>query len=87
MYGDIEVARQGDAGRGPYSVLFRPFNQAAASGQSHTLANEEALKAFLHTLGLPDSEISKLSAGLEGFASCWVRTLVPTATLKQYRLI
>jgi hypothetical protein len=87
MYGDIEVTRQGDPDRGPFRVLFRPYNQSVVSTLGHTVENPEALDIFLHGLGLAGAEVSMVLHGVRNSVSGGVRTLISTAKLKENRLI
>jgi hypothetical protein len=87
MYGDIEVTRQGEPDRGPFRVLFRPYNQSVVSTLGQTVETQAALHTVLHGLGLSDADISKVCNEVRGSVSGGVRTLVSTAKLKQNRLI
>jgi hypothetical protein len=85
MYGDIEVTREGD--RGPFRVLFRPYNQTVVATLGHSVENPEDLLTFLEGLGLAGAEVSKLSNELRRSVSGGIRTLVSTVKLRQNRLV
>jgi len=87
MYGDVEVTRQGEPDRGPFRVLFRPYNQSVVSTLGQTVENPELLLTFLEGLGISEPDASKICKDLRISVTGGIRTLVSTSKLKQNRLV